>query len=199
VSLDPVAAPPVVALARSMSGYPGWWAVAGGWAVDLAVGEVTRAHSDIEVSLLRADLALFDRHTDGWQRQIVVPHPAGLDDAGTYEPWDGEPLHLPVHQVLATRPGERIDVVMSDSHGGAWLYRRDHRVARPLEQARCWRGGVPFLAPGITLLFKSKGKRAKDVVDREALLPRIGKDERRFLDEALRIVAPEDPWRSMPA
>lgn len=37
-----------------------WW-IAGGWAIDLFLGESTREHSDIDVLILRKDQHDFDR------------------------------------------------------------------------------------------------------------------------------------------
>ncbi len=50
---------------------------------------------------------------------------------------------------------------------------------------------VPYLAPEIQLLFKSKGLRAKDDLDAETVIPLLAPERRRWLRDHL----PADhPW-----
>jgi len=51
---------------EAMAGYPGRWWVAGGWALDLALGRRTRPHADLEVSVLAADQQALFEHLRGW-------------------------------------------------------------------------------------------------------------------------------------
>src|SRR5689334_4909817 len=55
---------PAAAIA-TMSGLGVWWAFAGGWAIDLWLGEQTREHHDVEVAVRRVDRAVL---WDGLQR-----------------------------------------------------------------------------------------------------------------------------------
>ena len=52
---------PIEAFARIMAGFPQPWYVAGGWAIDLFGGRVTRAHEDLEVAVCRRDLGALSR------------------------------------------------------------------------------------------------------------------------------------------
>lgn len=69
------------------------------------------------------------------------------------------------------------------------------RIRRPLANAiELSRGGIPYLAPEIVLLFKAKARRDKDEADLALTLPSLTPDRIRWLRQALRIVYPEHEW-----
>ena len=43
-----------------------WW-IAGGWALDLFLGRVTRAHNDVEIADFRADVDAVRVALPGWE------------------------------------------------------------------------------------------------------------------------------------
>jgi hypothetical protein len=43
-----------------------WW-VAGGWALDLFLGKVTRAHKDLDIGIFRKDAAIVLAELPGWE------------------------------------------------------------------------------------------------------------------------------------
>jgi len=177
-----------------MAAYRGWWAVAGGWAVDLHLGRQTRTHDDVEVTTLRADLDLLHGTFPGsWE--FVQPHPLGFGDAGIRHPWDGSHLSLPVHQVAVAAPNGRLDVVLSEGDGAVWRFRRDPRVTLPLGEAALQAAqGLPYLAPAVVLLFKAKRTLPKDERDFAELGPALAATDREWLRTALTEVSPRHPW-----
>ena len=56
--------------------------------------------------------------------------------------------------------------------------------------------GLPFLAPEIQLLYKSKQMRARDQVDFNRTAPRLTAAARAWLLESLEYVDPEHRWIS---
>jgi hypothetical protein len=54
--------------------------------------------------------------------------------------------------------------------------------------------GVPYLAPQLLLIFKSKNMRPKDDVDAREVIPALDDQQRDFLRRRL---APADPWRRL--
>src|SRR5690349_11434383 len=54
------------AVARWLGDFDAPWWVAGGWAIDLWVGGVSRDHSDIEISILREDQARLYAYCGNW-------------------------------------------------------------------------------------------------------------------------------------
>lgn len=57
-------------------------------------------------------------------------------------------------------------MTVGDGDAQAWVYRRDPTVRVPWDDAVLHTsGGIPYLAPDLQLLFKSRRPRAKDTVD----------------------------------
>ncbi len=179
---------------EELAGLPVPWAIASGWAIDLFLGRVTRAHQDVDIVLPRADqLALHEFMTGrGWG---FVTYWKGKE-----EPWPpAMPLALPRHQVHAHRGSESLEFLFSEIEHGVWRYRRNLTVVRDAASTRLLtEGGIPYLAPEIVLLFKSKpsleGLREKDVADFERALPHLTTEQRAWLHWALTASAPDHPW-----
>jgi len=170
------------------------WYVAGGWAIDLFVDEVTRDHSDVDLVLARTDQRVAYDHLADRTWSMIVPHPDGLTGQGTIEPWGGEPLELPIHQILADNPG-RIEFLLSEIDDGLWRSRRDPEVSMPAEtMAFTSADGIPYMAPEIILLYKAKHMREWDEADFETALPQMTLGPRHWLFHALEQEQPGHPW-----
>jgi len=167
------------------------WAVAGGWAIDLALGRVTRPHGDVDVALLRDDQDALRSALRTWAFSVVVD--------GVSRPWpSGARVDAPTHEVHArSRGGRAIEFLLNERDGADWRYRRDFAVRRPLARAfRDVAGGVRALAPEIVLLYKSKAPRAADDHDFRVALPLLDDEARRWLTAALRRADARHPWAS---
>jgi hypothetical protein len=197
--------------------------IAGGYAIDLFVGEVTRAHDDIDIQILRGDEHALAAHLIGWDLRLARD--------GELEPWrvtrdassqdprteSTAPLELREldHAVavqraeISARRGNAIwcresadatwafELLMADVVDGQWLYRRDPRITRSLDEiGSTTESGIPFMRPEIQLLFKSKNVRPKDEADFRAAVPRMDPDARSWLAGALGTVAPTHAWLS---
>ena len=136
-----------------------WW-IAGGWAVDLFLGRTTRTHGDIDIAVLRRDWPTVRAHLDGWDL-LVNGHCVWC------RPTPGEPW--------------RVQLLLEESEGDDWVYRRDPRVQRPLTSL----GDGHVLAPEVQLLYKSGSTAAKDIADVTAVLPVLGAPARTWLDDVL--------------
>lgn len=200
-----------VATAFHSFGAP-WW-IAGGWAIDLHLGRVSREHHDVDVLVLRRDQeALHAALADFELRKIVpqaeegaahrnIQRPAGsiVWREGTVVPWEpGERLELPIHQVNAypkDSPEMAFQIMFGESDGTEWWYRRDARVRRRFDLFG-YKGQqqTPYLAPEIMLLFKAKTVRPYDQSDFDAVLPILNGEARRWLREAIGIAHPNHPW-----
>lgn len=169
-----------------------WW-VAGGYAVELAVGRAYREHADVDIAVLHRDHETVRRLLAGWDCWAADP-------PGTLRPWPvDEPLPSGVHDVWV-REGEggpwRFQLMLDESDGDQWVYRRDPRIRRPLESCTVTAGGgFPRIAPEIQLLYKAKDPRPKDEIDFTQVLPRLAEVEKRWLDEALATEHGAHPWR----
>jgi hypothetical protein len=158
------------------------WAVCGGWAIDLFLGEETRAHEDIEIEILRAD---FPKLRD-WLRPLEF-----------YVVGDGEvralaPGALPPddkHQTWLCDPGQNIwlmDAMLQEGDAATWVCRRKPALTAPRDSIVAkTRFGVPYLKPEAVLLFKAKATRPKDEADFANVVPRMDADARAWLKDAL--------------
>jgi hypothetical protein len=169
-----------------------WW-VAGGYAVEFAVGRPIRDHGDIDVMVLRRDQLHLQRALGGWEWWAADP-------PGTLRPWaSGEWLRTGIHDIWC-RPGPgapwRIQVMLEESSDGEWVSRRDPHIRRPLADIGKTSGdGVRYLTPEIQLYYKAKNPRSKDETDFTAVLPLLTRTQRRWLSDAIGHTFGEHPWR----
>ena len=86
----------VSSVAEVMNEVGVWWAVAGGWAIDLWLGTQTREHHDIEVAVRRGDQAtVHGALDDRWELSCIDPPSRG------WRPWNGNLVQPPAFQLQA--------------------------------------------------------------------------------------------------
>lgn len=182
------------AVAAELKDYSGFWAVSSGWALELYLGRVTRVHHDVDVAVSYADQLALRQHLSNRGWKLMTPF------EGQLEPWLlYTTLELPRHQVHALRDGAFIDFLLSDVSSGIWHYRRDPDVVRQFDRAVLRAAnGIPFLAPEIVLLFKSKNtsnrERGQDQIDFDAVYAHLEPERRAWLRWALLVTEPAHPW-----
>lgn len=175
-----------------------WW-IAGGWAIDLFVGKQTRAHEDIDVQILRRDQQAIRALFPGWDIQGAHPDEPAEWPFREWKP--GEILSPSVHDIWC-RPSKTdpwvLQLMVGESSGEQWLFRRDPRIQRPLATiGRQTQEGIPYLAPEIQVLYKAKGRRPKDEADFFIALPHLDAEARRWLAQSLTLVHPGHAWLSL--
>ena len=107
-------------------------------------------------------------------------------------------LELPRHQVHAHRGDQFIDILLTDMED-VWHYRREPLVLRSREKMRLVStSGIPYLAPELVLLFKSKNtsnhERAKDQLDFETTFLQLEPERRAWLYWALMATDTNHVW-----
>jgi aminoglycoside-2''-adenylyltransferase len=175
--------------ARLMRGYGRPWWIGGGWALDLFLGRETREHGDLDVVLFRADQKHAYAYFEGWDLRVA--------HKGTFTPWRGERLELPVHTVWARSSPEglwELELFLMESDGSRWQFRRDPSITLELERLGLERDGVPYLAPEIALLYKAKEPRPHDEADFTAVVDELPVERRGWLASALRSQNATHPW-----
>ncbi|WP_406224051.1 nucleotidyltransferase domain-containing protein [Streptomyces canus] len=186
---EPAALADVAALFSSVE-VP-WW-VAGGYAIELAVGYSFREHSDVDVLLLRRDQRVVQRLLPTWEWWAADP-------PGTLRPWQpGETLSADVHDIWC-RPGPsepwRIQIMLDEAEGQDWISRRCAQVRRPIDLlGRNSHEGVPYLAPEVQLFYKAHQPRPKDEEDFRAALPALDAGQRQWLATAITQAYGDRPW-----
>jgi hypothetical protein len=180
-------------VAQELTGLNAPWYVASGWALDLFLGRVTRVHHDVDVAVARSHQLALQQHLieRGWK--LITPFEKRL------EPWPPHmTLELPRHQVHAHRDGEFIDVLLTDIDHDVWRYRRSPAIVRSVERISLNHHDLPYLAPELILLFKSKNTsdkpRPQDQADFEGVCAQLDPERRAWLRWALLASDPAHPW-----
>lgn len=177
-----------VAAIMESTGSP--WAICGGWAIDLFLGKVTRLHKDVDVAIPRqSQLQVQARLLElGWT--LNVAH------KGELTPWgENEFLELPVHTIWARKGKEFFELLLNDWTETEFVYRRDHRISLPVEQAIRFRNCIPFLAPEVVLLYKSNDfDNSINRADLAAALPNLNEEQKSWLRHALALPDSNHPW-----
>lgn len=169
-----------------------WW-LSGGQAIDAFLGGATRVHGDIDVSVRRSDWLALQQYLAG-KLDVRIARNGALSEIA-----DG-PLDDDIHGFWArdvTGGPWRVQFNLEPIDGGVWVYRRDARIRRPVDEVVWWRGTLPFVNPAVQLLWKAKAPRPQDDQDLSALLPGLSSAERRWLTESIRLSCPTSPWAAL--
>lgn len=182
--ISPLALPPLL----QPSGRD-WW-LAGGWALDAWLGHPTRIHEDTDVVVFRDDIDAILGSLTGWRISLADP-------PGALRPWTpGEAIPHHVHDIWcrsATSERWQFQFMVIDGTESAWRYRRDPRISGSRETLGWRNGATRVLAPEIQLLFKVRSpRRMKDEIDLRRFVPRLQQEQRRWLEDAVRLAHPDD-------
>ena len=167
-----------------------WW-VSGGHALELHLGRSWRSHEDTDIGIMRRDASAVCGWLEGWDLAIA--------SGGVLSPWDGRELAGSAENNVWVRIDEdspwSLDITVGSGDEDSWVYRRDPDVVRPWDRAVLHSAeGIPYLAPDLQLLFKSKDTRAKDHEDARRVIPSLGAEQSRFL---VQMLPSGHVWRSL--
>jgi hypothetical protein len=168
-----------------------WW-ISGGRALELHVGRSWRDHEDTDVGVIRRDVLVLGSVLEGWDIHIAA--------AGRLTPWTGEGLETSLHQnnLWCRHHADGpwlLDVTIGEGDDDVWIYRRDPTVRIPWADAVVRTAdGVPYLAPDLQLLFKSKNPRYKDLVDAREVVPELDAERR---DRLTRLLPADHQWQRL--
>jgi hypothetical protein len=168
------------------------WRVAGGGALDLFLGRVTRSHADVDVAVLRRDQLAVQRHLADWALRWVRPVAGGV-----FHPWrEDEWLELPVHEIHGRNDaGATIEILLNEARGEEWHFRRDVQIHRPLSLVgRNSLLGIPYLAPEVVLLYTAENPRPSDEEDFTRLVDHLSAEQRAWLSRAIATSDGVHPW-----
>jgi hypothetical protein len=170
-----------------------WW-VAGGWALDLFLGKVTRAHKDLDIGIFRKDAAMVVAALSGWD--FFEARDGVLSRLASGDALRAEANSLWCKQAKAAQ--WELELMLDRSDAESWVFRRDARITRPLSSAiRRNPEGIAYLAPEIQLLYKARATRAQDQADFDQVVPLLTLNARAWLCESLMRTDSEHVWISM--
>lgn len=163
------------------------WALAGGWALDLWGGTVTREHSDIEIACVRRDLPELLRQLPGFEiaiarnKQLSEYQPGHDLPDGPFSCW------LRRHK---TEPWD-FEIVTETQVDGTWAYRRAPAVRRPMAEVFVPGPAIRIINPAVQLLYKCSAPRPKDLQDLRNFVPRLPAAEQAWLIDAVAAAHPD--------
>jgi len=169
------------------------WFFAGGWALDLFLGRVTREHDDIEIGLLRSDQLAIQTYLNGWQFSKIINKQSRI------EPWLlGEILELPNHEAYAENPTHhppKLEILLNEATQTDWLFRKNLAITRPLSLAILKSANsLPILSPEIVLLYKAANPRPKDEADFSFFHDKLNREQQVWLHETITTCYPRHGW-----
>jgi len=172
-----------------------WW-IAGGWAIDLFLGEQTRPHFDTDVAIARDSQLAAQSELKAWEF-----HSTKRDENGNIvlREWKiGEFLGREYPGVWARKSGEeiwRFEFIFHEISDQTWTFRYDDSVKHHLAKiGRMSPNNIPYLQPEIALLYKAARLRDVDEQDFNRILPNLNQIQRRQLLLDLQKFEPDHPW-----
>lgn len=170
-----------------------WWAIAGGWAIDLWLDSQTRDHHDVEIVVQRSDVRLVHELLDSdWELSCIDPPGSG------WRPWRAnDPFVAPSFQAKASGAAIDFDIFLEFVIDGSWIFRRDTRIRRPVvDVISISRSGIPVVSPEIQLLYMARSVEPKNQHDFEVVRPKLSDESAALLDSMLAIAYPQHRWRN---
>nr|WP_169794776.1 hypothetical protein [Alicyclobacillus kakegawensis] len=170
--------------------FPYPWLVGGGWAIDLALGRITRAHEDVDICVFREYAQELLDYFSEWEIMVAVPGERRLEACRTVE--DTSPPRFSLHM---RKNDQFIEVFLTDRIGDEVIFRRNSSIRMPIRDfCRADTCGRPFVAPEWQLLFKAKEGRDQDNQDFHVCLPHLTEAQLQWLSRALQRHLPNCPW-----
>ncbi len=173
-----------------MDGTVDWWAVAGGWAIDLWLDTESREHHDVEVVVRRCDqLTARSALAADWTLWRLDPPGSG------WRPWTGELIEPPAFQLQARSPRGEFDLFAETVDRATWTFRRDDRIERPVEQVITdSASGIRVVRPEVQLLYMAASDEPENQHDFEIAHRHLPDDDASWLVDALTIIQPDHRW-----
>ena len=178
-----------------------WW-VAGGIALELFLGKMTRPHHDVDVAILRKDQLEFQRHLSDWELWIPTGEWAGEPEKSfaLFLPWKPGERQLDTSQAWCKRsPNESwaFELLFCSGNETSWKFKRDESIELPLSDVGLTSNdGIPYLKPEVVLLHKAVSRWQGDYAetDFERTLPHLDGQQRSWLKTNLTKVKPDHAW-----
>ncbi|MEM8892477.1 MAG: hypothetical protein AAGD28_31140 [Bacteroidota bacterium] len=171
-----------------MQGFDRPWCFAGGYAIELFVGESFRPHGDIDIFLFREDQERIQEHFQNWDM-----HRAALPGL---TPWKkGEFLEGRIRDIWVREKQDapwRFQLMLNDRKDESWIFKRNSAIGGSIKKMIQYTSSfIPYLAPEIQLLYKAKKQlEEKDQTDFDRALPLMKAEEVNLLREWLMIQFP---------
>ncbi|MCR8985466.1 hypothetical protein NW801_10430 [Brevibacillus laterosporus] len=166
------------------------WCIAGGWALDLHLGNKSRQHSDIDVIVIREDqLAAYQSLKRDWTLYKAKD--------GKLMIWEEGEFLKSTNDVWVSKNNNSpwaFQIMLIDIEESYWIYKREKSIKRAINEIFLRTPeGIPYLKPEVQLLYKagSSQVREKDYNDFQTILPILSLQEKEWLKVSLKQQFPE--------
>ncbi|MHA7966703.1 nucleotidyltransferase domain-containing protein [Paenibacillus sp. CAU 1782] len=157
------------------------WFIAGGWTIDLAIGEVTRTHKDMDICIFRSDIEYVISYFHDWEIQVAIPGESRL------EPFQSiSDLDLPRYCLHLFKDEDFIEILATELIEDEVIFRKNRNIKMHINNFIKGSLERPFVNPAWQLLFKSLGTRTEDEHDFKIYLERMkDKQSKQWLLESM--------------
>ncbi|GGA29463.1 nucleotidyltransferase domain-containing protein [Paenibacillus physcomitrellae] len=147
-------------LKQQMNGFDKPWFVAGGWTIDLFVGEVTRSHKDVDLCLFREDAEYALEYFHEWDIYVAIPGEQRLEKVRGIQD-----IESPRYGLHMYKDKQFLEILLTNRTDDQILFRKNTRIQMSLDEFSKKSGELPYVNPAWQLLFKSLNPREEDEHD----------------------------------
>lgn len=193
------------------------WCFCGGWALDLFMQNKTRPHKDLDIMVFKRDLkdTISYLKDQGWRVEVPTRQGFMPVDVDNYQDFDYENLwcmneNYPIDYLKVDEQGsctfyqydrdiqDKVDfmeILLNIFESNMFVYRRNTDIRLAIDKAIYEFEGLPYLAPEIVLLYKSKYLSEDNQSDFDSVQVKLNTSQRMWLKNALTLEYGSDhPW-----
>lgn len=195
------------------------WHLCGGFAIDYYLGQITRAHKDIDITVSFDDMKVCIEFlkSKGWEidapvgngRFVAVEFAIKNSDLYFDNIWcykkDADFIKVEktdgVFKYMEFINREQIEldfieVLFNKVENGVFYYQRNHKIMINADKAFIKKDKISILAPEIILLYKSRNYENKDYQhDYDVVINKLEKESYDWFKNSMSIVYPQGhPW-----
>jgi hypothetical protein len=165
------------------------WFIAGGYAIDLFLGRITRPHSDIDICVFRDNFCELNEYFSDWDRFVIEPSDYSKIKLGAnYTLSDSQhELHFKKNEI-------RLEFLLTPYENDTVIFRRDNRIKMHITDFKHEKYNIPFVAPEFQLLYKAKYLKDKDDLDFKNCLPLLSSSQKAWLLNSLKLTHLDSKW-----
>lgn len=195
------------------------WHLCGGFAIDYYLGEITRKHKDIDITVSFDDMKVCVEYlkSKGWEIDApvgngrCVPVEFAINNPDLYfdniwsykkdadfikvEKTDGVFKYM---QFVNREQIELdfIEVLFNKIENGVFYYQKNNNIVLDMDKAFIYKEGISILAPEVILLYKSRSHENEDYKhDFDMVIDKLDKERYDWLMNAMKIEYPKGhPW-----
>ena len=161
-------APELVKVELLMKSFQRSWYIAGGWTIDIAVNEITRAHKDMDICVYREDVPYVITYFSDWDIQVAIPGEHRL------EPFVNiSDLNPPRYCLHLFKENEFLEILVTERIDEKVIFRKNRSISIDVYDFAKGNHTRPYVNPVWQLLFKSLNTREEDEHDFKIYMDRM--------------------------